>query len=141
MRHTTLETGGRDSAKTGKGGWASWTAQALFAWTRTHDEPGKSGTFGYIAAGLLCADVSFTHRGSGLLAPRRRMATIACSMPASVYSRLARKRNFSTLSLRSAVENGSYSCRICQVFTFFFIEEHSPFSCPVSSVLQILRQL
>ena len=62
MRHATLETGGRDSAKTGEGGWASWTAQALFAWTRTHDEPGKSGTFGYIAAGLLCADVSFTHR-------------------------------------------------------------------------------
>ena len=28
---------------------------------RTHDEPGKSGTFGYIAAGLLCADVSFTY--------------------------------------------------------------------------------
>ena len=62
MRHATLETGGRDSAKTGEGGWASWRAQALFAWTRTHDEPGKSGTFGYIAAGLLCADVSFTHR-------------------------------------------------------------------------------
>ena len=50
------------SANTGEGGWASWTAQALFAWTRTNDEPGKSGTFGYIAAGLLCADVSFTHR-------------------------------------------------------------------------------
>ena len=62
MRHATLETGGRDSAKAGEGGWASWTAQALFAWTRTHDEPGKSGTFGYIAAGLLCADVSFTLR-------------------------------------------------------------------------------
>ena len=59
----TLEIGGRESAKKkGGGGWASWTAQALFAWTRTHDEPGKSGTFGYIAAGLLCADVSFTHR-------------------------------------------------------------------------------
>ena len=27
MRHATLETGGRDSAKTGEGGWASWTAQ------------------------------------------------------------------------------------------------------------------
>ena len=53
---------GRDSAKRGEGGWASWTAQALFAWTRTHDEPGKSGTFDYIAAGLLCADVSFTYR-------------------------------------------------------------------------------
>ena len=62
MRHATLETGGRDSAKTGEGGWASWTAQALFAWIRTHDEPGKSGTFGYIAAGLLCDDVSFTYR-------------------------------------------------------------------------------
>ena len=62
MRHATLEAGGRDSAKAGEGGWASWTAQALFAWTRTHDEPGKSGMFGYIAAGLLCADVSFMHR-------------------------------------------------------------------------------
>ena len=59
----TLEIGGRESAKKkGGGGWASWTAQALFAWTRTHDEPGKSGTFGYIAADLLCADASFTHR-------------------------------------------------------------------------------
>ena len=38
------------------------------------------------------------------------MATIACSMPASVYSRVARKRKFSTLSLRSAVENGSIFC-------------------------------
>ena len=26
-----------------KGGGGSWTAQALFAWTRTHDEPWKSG--------------------------------------------------------------------------------------------------
>ena len=33
-------------------------------------------------------------RGSGLLAPRHRMATVACSMPASVYSRVARKRKF-----------------------------------------------
>ena len=32
----------------------------------------------------------------------------ACSMPASVYSRVARKRKFSTLSLRSAFENGSF---------------------------------
>ena len=91
--------------KKGGGGWASWTAQALFAWKRTHDEPGKSEACGYIAAGLLRADVSFVHRarlrGSGLLAPRHRMATVACSMPASVYSRVARKRKFSTLSLRS----------------------------------------
>ena len=54
--------GAETRRKQGEGGWASWTAQALFAWTRTHDEPGKSGTFGYIAAGLLCADVSFMHR-------------------------------------------------------------------------------
>ena len=80
---------GRDSAKTGEGEWASWTAQALFAWTRTHDELGKSGTYGYIAAGLLRDDVSFGHRFA--------------------YSRVARKRKFSTLSLRSAVENGSVS--------------------------------
>ena len=47
-------------------------------------------------------------RGSGLLAPWHRMATVACSMLASVCSRVARKRKFSTLSLRSAVENGSF---------------------------------
>ena len=63
MRHATLETGAENRRKKrGGGGWASWTAQALFAWTRTHDEPGKSGTCGYIAAGLLRADVSFGHR-------------------------------------------------------------------------------
>ena len=58
---------------------------------------------------LTCHSRTTRLRGSGLLAPRRRMATIACSMPASVYSRVARKRKFSTLSLRSAVENGSFS--------------------------------
>ena len=46
--------------------------------------------------------------GSGLLAPWHRMATVAGSMPASVYSRVARKRKFSTLSHHSAVENGSF---------------------------------
>ena len=102
------------------GGWASWTAQALFAWTRTHDEPQKSGTCGYIAAGLLraaltcllcaalmCHPGTMRLRGSGLLALWHRMATVACSMPASMYSRVARKRKFSTLSLRSAIENCS----------------------------------
>ena len=29
------------------GGCSSWTAQALFAWTRTHDEPRKSWSGGY----------------------------------------------------------------------------------------------
>ena len=47
--------------------------------------------------------------GSGLLAPRHCMATVACSVPAFVYSCIARKRKFSTLSLRSAVEKGSFS--------------------------------
>ena len=44
------------------GGWATCTVQALFefAWTRANDEPGKSGTCGYRAAGR--ADVSFGHR-------------------------------------------------------------------------------
>ena len=106
---------GRDSAKTGEGGWASWTAQALFAWTRTHDEPGKSGTFGYIAAGLLCADVSFTHRAlarfwaAGAKASHGNNRLLdACFR---VFARCAKKK-FSTLSLRSAVENGSF----CSVF-------------------------
>ena len=45
-----------------KRGWASWTAQALFAWTSTHDEPGKSETCGYRAAGLLRSGVTFGHR-------------------------------------------------------------------------------
>ena len=62
MRHATLETGGRESAKTGEGGWVSWTAQALFTWTRTHDEPRKSWSGSYIAAGLLRADTSYDHR-------------------------------------------------------------------------------
>ena len=38
-------------------------------------------------------------------------------MPASVYSRVARKREFSTLSLRSAVENGSFYMKR-HVFTY-----------------------
>ena len=89
---------------------ASWTAQALFAWTRTHDEPGKSGTCGYIAAGS-SADVSSRHcatarfwtvgakasHGNGRLLD-------ACYR---VFARCAKKK-ISTLSLRAAVENGSF---------------------------------
>ena len=33
--------------------------------------------------------------------------------------------------------NVGLSCCNCQVFTFLHIEEHSPFSCQVSSVIQI----
>ena len=106
----------------GGGGGASWTAQALFPWTRTHVKPRRLGKCGYIAAGVLhgalmclprAADVSdpgiVRLRGSGLvlLAPWHRMATVTSLMPASVYSHVARKK-ISTLSLRSAVENGSF---------------------------------
>ena len=43
--------------------------------------------------------------------------TVACLMAASVYSRVARcaKRKFSTLSLRSAVENGSFFLTITKI--------------------------
>ena len=91
---------GRESAKKRGGGWASWTAQALFAWTRTHDDPGKSGTYGYIAAGLLRDDVSLGH-----CAPARFWTVGAKPSHGNgrlldacfVYSRVARKRKFSTL--------------------------------------------
>ena len=46
--------GGGGGARIGERGWASWTAQALFTWTRTHDEP-RSGKCGCIAARLLRA--------------------------------------------------------------------------------------
>ena len=65
MRHAALETEGRELAK--RGAWASWTAQALFAWTRTHDEPGKSETCGNIAAGVLRSGVKFWHRAPARL--------------------------------------------------------------------------
>ena len=93
------------------GGWASWTAQALFAWTRTHDEPRKSWTCGYIAAGLLRADVSSGHRAPARFwtVGAKALLLDACFF---VYSRVARKRKFSTLSHRSAVENGSMSQRL-----------------------------
>ena len=107
MRHTTLETGGRDSEKTGKGGWATWTAQALFAWTRTHDEPRKSWLGKYIAAGRLPTDTSSDHR-----APVRfRTVGAKASLHDACFRVLACcvKRKFSTLSLPSAVENGSFA--------------------------------
>ena len=91
---------GRESAKKGEGGWASWTAQALFAWTRTHDEPGKSGTYGYIAAGLLRDDVSFGHRASarfwtvGAKASRGNGCLLdACF---GVFARCAKKKIFNS---------------------------------------------
>ena len=68
-------------------------------------------------------------RCSGLLAPRPRKATVACSMPAPVFSRVARERKFSTLSLRSAVESGSFSTaeRSERVENFLFcaIRDHA----------------
>ena len=57
---------------------------------------------------LTCHPVTARLRSSGLLVPRH-----PCSMPASVYSCVTRKRKFSTLSLRSAVENGSFQESPC----------------------------
>ena len=106
------------------GGGASWTAQALFAWTRTHDEPRRLGKCGYIAAGLLRAALMCLLRAAltcPIRAPRAcaildcwrhgiawQRSPARCLLP--VYSRDAQKRKCSPLSLRSAVENGSF-CR------------------------------
>ena len=61
---------GRESAKKGGGG-ASRTAQALFALTRTHDEPRRSGKCGYIAVGLLRAALTrLLHAALTCRAPR-----------------------------------------------------------------------
>ena len=49
--------------------------------------------------------MTFGHRALARFWTVGVKASVACSMPASVY----RKRKFSTLSLRSAVENGSIS--------------------------------
>ena len=73
VRHATLETGGRESAKK-RGGGVSWTAEALFVWIRTLDEHSRSGKCGYLAADLLraaltCPIQAPPLRGSGLLAP------------------------------------------------------------------------
>ena len=68
-----------------------------------------SQTCGYIAAGLLRSGVTFGHHAPARFWTVGAKASVACSMPASVYSRVAGKRKVSTLSLRSAVENGSFS--------------------------------
>ena len=92
---------GRESAKRGGGG-ASWTAQALFAWTMTHEEPGKSGTCGCIAAGLLHSGVSFGHR-----APARFWTVGAKASHGNgrlldacfrVFARCAKKKIFNSLT-------------------------------------------
>ena len=56
-------------------GWAGWTAQALFAWIKTHDEPRMSGQCSYIAPGLLRAVLTCLLRAA-LACPIR--ATRAC---------------------------------------------------------------
>ena len=88
---------GAENRREKGGGVGKLDSTSSLAWTRTHEEPGKSETCGYSRT-----------------APARiwtvgAKASVACSMPASVYSRVARKRKFSTLSLRSAVENGSFA--------------------------------
>ena len=79
------------------GGWASWTAQALFAWTRTHDEPRKSWSGGYIAAGLLRADVSSDHRALARFWTVGAKASLldACFR---VFARYAKKKIFNSFT-------------------------------------------
>ena len=59
-----------------RGRWASWTAQALFAWTGTHDEPRKSGSCGYMAAGLLTLTHNFRDRGPRIGEKRGRVGKL-----------------------------------------------------------------
>ena len=79
-------------------------------------------------------------RSSGLLAPWHRMATVGCSMPASVYSRVARKRKFSTLSLRSATESGSFfrkrPCAMCKDNTVGNVVAETGRDCGTTARLQ-----
>ena len=78
--------------------------------------------------------------GSGLSVPWHRMATASCSMLASVSSRVTRKRKFSTLSLRSAVENSSYS-RYGFIAWEFSCRSHCGVNRPSpTSVVQNFRQ-
>ena len=111
MRHATFRDQGQRIGEK-KGVWARWTAQALFAWARTHDEPGKSGTCGYIAAGLLRDDVSSGHHAPAHFWTVGAMASHGNGRLLDTCFRVFAhcvKRKFSTLSLHSAVENGSFS--------------------------------
>ena len=74
------------------GGWASWTAQALFAWTRTHDEPRKSWPGGYIAAGLLRWRVIRSLRACAVLDCWREGVAARCLLPC--IRALREKENF-----------------------------------------------
>ena len=109
MRNATLETRGRESAKKkgGGGGQAGQHKLSSLGQGPTMS-PGRSETCRYIAAGLLRSGVTFGHHAPTWFWTVGAKASVACSMPASVYSRVARKRKISTLSLRSAVENGSF---------------------------------
>ena len=95
--------GGRESALRGGGG-VSWTAQALFAWTRTLDEPMRSGKCGYIAAGLLhtaltcpiralraCAVLDCWRHGIA-----RQWSPLRCLL--RVFARCAKKKIFNSLT-------------------------------------------
>ena len=71
------------------GGVGKLDSQALFAWTRTHDEPGKSETCDYRAAGLVRSGMTFGHRALARFWTVGAKASVACSMPACVYSCVA----------------------------------------------------
>ena len=117
------DRGPRIGEKKGEG-WASWTAKDLFAWIRTHDEPRKSEMCGYIAASLLraaltcllctaltCYPGSTRLRGSGLLAPRHRMATVDCSMPVPCICALREKENFQLFHFVQPLKMVHSSCQ------------------------------
>ena len=88
-----------------RGEGASWTAQALFAWTRTHDKPRRSGKCGYIAAGLLCAALTCPIRAPR--APARFWTVGAMALLGNghlfdacfrVFARCAKKKIFNSFT-------------------------------------------
>ena len=83
--------------KTGEDGWASWTAQALFALTKTHDEPRKPWSGSYIAAGRLRTDTSSDHRAPARFWTVGAKASLldACFR---VFARCAKKKIFNSFT-------------------------------------------
>ena len=135
MRHATLETRGRESAKRGGGVWARWTAQALFASTRTHDEPRRSGKCGYIGAGLLRAALTCPIRAARACAVldcwRHGIASqrspVQCLLPC--IRALREKENFQLFHFVQPLKTVHFRRPSCQVG-----EEKSTFSPTANSL-------
>ena len=107
-----------------KGGrWASWTAQAVFAWTMTYDEPRRSRELRLYRCWSATSSADVSDPGtaclcdSGLWAPWHRMAMVACSMPAYVCSRNARKKIFQLFHFVQPLNMVHFldatECRLC----------------------------